>query len=95
MIGNQTSEAVINNVAGTLAVNLRNACQQILNFQAWLVGVGAAGLQSGYGFSATDATNLVNAVNYLNTVAEIFDGNASQPTNFNFDNAVSVLYGGQ
>ena len=94
MIGIQLTQAGLNQIAGTCANNLRDACYAIGNLQAQVVALGQPGLVA-LGFTAADAQALTNVVNYLNTVAAIFQGTAAQPTPFNFQNAVAPVNGAQ
>jgi hypothetical protein len=96
MIGNQLTAFQLNTLAGAAAVGLRDACQTVLNLQATLVALGTAGLEAApISLDSTDAASVVEAVNYLNTVALAFFGQATIPTEFNFNTEVAPLYGGQ
>lgn len=93
-IGSQASVASINNTLTTYAVGLRGLCQNIANFQVFVVTLGSAGLQA-IGFSSPDATALLNMASTLNTMAGLFNGTATQATQYNFNNALSSVYAGQ
>lgn len=75
--GFQITQATINQQAGNCVVALRAALLQIVEFQTWLAGVGAAGLESTYSFSSGDAATLVSAFNDLNDMNTIYNGNTS------------------
>jgi hypothetical protein len=92
-IGYQTTQEQVNAQVGNLALGLRNACRQIINFQEWVQKENTAGLEA-LGFSADDAQAILTASNYLNTVAALFFGTAAQPSPFDFDDAVASTYGG-
>jgi hypothetical protein len=94
MVGTLTTVNSINQSAGQAALNLRNACQAILNLQEYITTIGTSGLET-IGFTADDAATLITAINYMNTIAEVFEGTVPQTPAFNFDNAISVLYGAQ
>jgi hypothetical protein len=96
MIGIQTNAVQLNGVAGDIALKMRNICQAAMALNEYITTVGGAtGLQDPtIGFDSADATAFATAVNYLATISALYFGTASQPTNFDFDNAVSALYGG-
>lgn len=101
-IGYQTSQVEINNVAGGLAVGLRDLCQQIESFHGKIVSLGdgpdsrAAALVT-LGFTDAggngDAHKMVYLADVLNTIAAIYYGQAGQSPPFNFDSALSGLWG--
>jgi hypothetical protein len=90
----QTTSDQVNTQLGQLALQLRNTCRSIVNFSEWANTWGTAGLE-GIGFSADDAQAVLNACGLLANVAGVFFGTATQGANYDFDNAVSTLYGGQ
>ena len=92
-IGNQASTGSINNMLTQYAISLRDDCQNILNLQEFITTLGVAGLEA-LGFDSTDAASVVTMVSYLNTIAEVFNGTATQGTEFDFNNALSGLYAG-
>lgn len=92
-IGAPINPGIMNDQVGQIAVNLRNACQSIVNMQNTLVAVGQPALVAA-GFTSTDATNLMTAVNQLNTIAQVYYGTATQATMFNFNNVGAPLTGG-
>lgn len=92
-VGNQASESGLNATLGQVAVNIRNDLRQALNLFEYVNSIGTAGLQA-LGFSPADATAYFNTLNYLQTVAQVFFGTASQSPAFDFDNAVCEVYGG-
>lgn len=92
-VGIQPQVGQVNQQIGQIAINLRNACRDAANFQEWAVSTGLAGLET-IGFTPGDAQSLLNMAGYLNTVAGIYTGQAAQTPSFNFDNALSGLWGG-
>jgi hypothetical protein len=94
MIGMQNTAASVNMRAGALAIQLRNVCQDMKNFQEWILTLGETGLDQ-LGFTPADATSILNAVSYMNTISSVFFGTGTQGTVFDFDNALAALYGGQ
>lgn len=92
-VGQQPTQASINGALTQWALNLRNDCQGIGNFFEYVNGLGLAGLEA-LGFDSTDAQTVLTLVSYLNTVAEVYKGTATQASEFDFDNALSVVWGG-
>ncbi len=93
-VGNQVSTGTINNQLTALAVALRNDCVNIANFQEYVVSLGLSGLEA-IGFSAADAQTVLNMVSYLNTIAGVYKGTATQAAAFDFSNATCGLWAGQ
>lgn len=96
----------VNNIMSALSVQLRDVMRQIynLNLNVNGQGNGLAYLQS-IGFSSTanpnnpggvsDAQLALNMISYLNTVAGVYFGTATQTTTFNFDQQLSMLWAGR
>jgi hypothetical protein len=96
-VGNQPTVAGINNSLSSYALQMRELTDQILNFQQFLngaAGLGSAGLVA-IGYSTADAATVLAMANYLNTIAQVYRGTATQGTLFNFSNATSPLWAGQ
>jgi hypothetical protein len=91
-IGNQPNQAQLNSQAAALAGQFRSNAQQALALQSYVVGLGNAGLVA-LGFTSADGTALTNCVNYMATLAQVYQGSATQPTLFNFQNALVTLTG--
>lgn len=92
-VGNQPQLSAVNAALGNYATNLRDLCRSIANFAEWANSEGQAGLVA-IGFSSADATTFLNMVSYMNTISGVYFGTATQGTQFNFDNALSILWGG-
>jgi len=92
-VGIQVTQASVNAQIGSLALQMRNACRAGVEFQEWILTLGASGLEA-LGFSSADATTALNMASYLNTMGAVFFGTAAQTPAFNFDNALAGLYGG-
>lgn len=76
-------------VAQTFAANATRA----VALAKYVDGIGANGLANA-GFTATaDATAFQQAVDYLKTIALIIQGQAAQPSDFDFTNALSGYIG--
>lgn len=93
-VGTQATAASINQALTSSALNLRNVCTQIQYLQTFIQTLGTAGLE-GIGFSATDAASVVELSGYLNNITAVYYGTGTQQTASNFDQALSVLWGGQ
>jgi hypothetical protein len=93
VVGNQNNSAAINTQIGTLVNNLWDTCSDILKLQEYVVAQGLTGLE-GIGFDAPDAETATSAVNYLNTMAEIFFGTVAQTPAFNFSSELAPYTGG-
>jgi len=83
-VGNPVNPGLVNQQLGQVVANLRNACTAARNFQNQITGLGTAGLVAG-GFTSDDATAMVDAANYANTIAAVFFGTAAQTPAFDFD----------
>jgi hypothetical protein len=98
-IGNQPNVAQLNSQAAQIASTWRSTAQQTLALQAYVTGLGQAGLVA-LGFTSGDATAFIAAVNNMSTVAQIFQGTVQQggtggtgASLFNFQNALVALTG--
>jgi hypothetical protein len=97
-VGNQPNASNINSVMGHIATDLRDWARRANQFHTAIDGMGAddpsrATALVALGFTQADATNLVYLANVLNTVAAIYYGTAAQTPAFNFDSALSPLWG--
>jgi len=99
-IGQPPNLIGINQTLTGLAINLRNEANTILAQQAYLTGLGLAGLQ-GLGFTATDAQAVLDAINHMATVMGVYKGTVQQggtggtgASLFNFENSLTPLWGG-
>lgn len=97
-VGYQLNLVNINNTAGQLATVMRNVCRAAGDFHSAIDALGAddTGRQAALvniGFTTGDAQQMVYLVNVLNTLAAIYYGNAVQTPAFDFDNALSALWG--
>lgn len=96
-VGNQASEASINQALTSYSVQLREICQNILNLQQFLngaAGLGLAGLEA-LGYSQADAQVVLSMASYMATIAQVYDGTATQASLFNFGSALSPLWAAQ
>lgn len=91
-IGSQPNEAQLNSQAAAIAGQFRTNAQQALALQGYVIGLGQAGLVA-LGFAPADGTALTTSVNYMATLAQVYQGSATQPTLFNFQNALITLTG--
>jgi hypothetical protein len=93
-IGSQTSTGNVNSSLTQLALNLRGVTAEILQQWAYLNKLGLAGLQA-LGFTAADAQAVLDAVNHMATVAQVYRGTATQGSLFNFEDSLTSLWAGQ
>lgn len=96
-VGTQSNAGNINQTLTNLALALRNDVQDILNLQQYLngaTGLGLAGLEA-LGYSAADAQVVLSMANYMATIAQVYNGTATQASLFNFGSALTPLWGGQ
>jgi hypothetical protein len=91
--GNQATEASINNNLTQYAVQLRELAQNIADFEMFIITTGTAGLVA-MGFTAADANTVEQMASYMNTIAGVYFGTATQASAFNFHNALSGLWAG-
>lgn len=93
-IGFQGSD--VNAPLGTLAAQLRATADAIRREFSYVAKLGVAGLEAApYSMAPADAQALFDAYNYLNTIASIYYGQATQATAFDFDDALALVRGGQ
>lgn len=84
------STSFINTTIGELATRKRNLETDVIEFAQILNQQGSAGLQA-IGFTAGDATTLLNAINHLLTNAQVYFGLAAQTPAFNFDATTDLI----
>jgi hypothetical protein len=105
-VGSVIGSGQIDNIITALAVNLRDVMRRISNLNLAVNGQGAglAYLQSvGYSNTAnpanpggvSDAALALSVISYLNTVAGVYFGTATQGSQFNFDQQLSEVWAGQ
>jgi hypothetical protein len=101
--GSQPTAATTNQDLTNIAVAMRNVMEAASNLNKEVTGAesGLTYLESiGFGSAAnsdnpgavSDAQFALNMIGYLNTLALVYYGGATQPSAFNFDNALSVLW---
>lgn len=105
-VGNQPTKQNIDQQLSNLAVQARQLAQGISNL--WTqVNNGAAGsaqaVLASYGYNGanadapgnqSDAAYASYLLNTLHTLAQVYGGQATQPQEFDFDNALSYLWNG-
>jgi hypothetical protein len=97
-VGNPVNVNNANYSAGALACRWRDLARDTVNFHNAVDGMAAddpsrATVLVGLGFAQADATNFVYLANVMNTVAQVYYGNATQGAEFNFETALSPLWG--
>lgn len=90
-IGNEgaVTQSSINTTIGDLAMRWHDLATDTLAAFGTLNQYGAAGLQN-FGFDTQDAIDVFNAANYMQTIAQIWFGTATQVTDFDFDTQAVV-----
>ena len=92
--GTQTNRASVDASLTQLALNLRDGANSILQQQAYLNKLGLTGLQ-GLGYTAGDAQAVLDDVNHMATVAQVYKGTATQGSLFSFEDSLVHLWSGQ
>jgi hypothetical protein len=95
-VGTQPGTGQVNTQLTALALALRNDCQSVINlFEFVNAAGGGEGLDAGFtalGFASGDATTASTLLSYMNTIAGVYAGTATQGSEFNFANALAVLW---
>ena len=91
-IGSIVTQAQLNAQLANVATGLRTTAQQILLLWSYANNLGLAGLEA-TGFGAADAQAYLDAVNHLATVAQVYQGTATQGSLFNFQNSLASVTG--
>ena len=105
-VGTQMTQQSVNSSITSCALTLRNVCQQIHNLSTQINGQGnGLALLGMIGFGSapdpdnpgdiSDAQLAQNVIAYLNTVAGVYFGTATQDSEFDFDQELSQVWGGQ
>ena len=105
-VGAAIGSGQVDNIMSSLAVAMRDVMRQVYNLNLAVNGQGAglAYLQSiGYSNAAnpanpgsvSDAQLALNMISYLDTVAGVYFGTATQATQYNFDQQLSMLWAGR
>ena len=90
-IGNQAtySTSSLNSELASIAQEMHDAHSRAMDFFERVNGLGIAGLST-IGFGVTDGQNFFATANYLNTMALLWFGQATQTPSFNYDNATAI-----
>lgn len=98
-VGTQPTVGAINDQLTQLALQMRNNTTQINNLFTTVNRLGGGtGLAAGFtaiGFTAGDATSAATLLGYLNTIALVYSGDATQGSAFDFADALSALWAGR
>jgi len=106
-VGRQADKDSIDQDLTDLAVQFRTLCQRARNLNTQVNGQGdGLAYLVARGFdnvtanpdnpgSQTDAAWAHQAVDYFSNLQGVYFGTATQPTDFNYDSAFAVLWGGQ
>jgi hypothetical protein len=95
-VGAQMSSATVNQSITSLSVAMRNVMTAVANLSLNVNGQGD-GLEflEGLGFDSGDAQSALNAISYLNTVAQVYFGQAVQDSDYDFNQQLSQFWAGQ
>lgn len=100
-VGNPPTVSNVNQSLQQFAVGLRDLCESIRDYNTWLTNQGLGALETA-GFSPADAQTILTLMNYLSTFPGVYYGTVQQggangtgAIDFDFDNALSALWGGQ
>src|SRR6516162_10057110 len=99
-VGGQASSGTVDATLTSLAISMRNLMTQVSNLSTWVNGQGGGlAMLEGLGYPSagnagnpggiSDAQLALNMIAYLNTVAEVYFGSATQGTQFNFNQELS------
>jgi hypothetical protein len=94
-VGNNMSTDAVNQAITNLSVAMRNLMQAVANLSLNVNGQGSGVTYlEGLGFDSADAAAAEGAISYLNTIAGVYFGTASQGTDFDFNQALSQYWAG-
>jgi hypothetical protein len=95
-VGRQTTSTEYDQLITSAAVQMRKAMDAAANLSLQVNGQGdGQAVLEASGYDTNDATAALGAIGYLNTVAQLYLGGATQPSEFNFDQELSQYWGGQ
>jgi hypothetical protein len=101
-LGLSTSPGQLNSQVGSLAVQLRDLMENIGDFAQWFSSLTLADVETEFGLSSTDAATMQTLVAYFSNVYGVYNGTIQQGGSggtgailFDFNDALSVLWGGQ
>src|SRR5262245_5579736 len=93
-VGYQGSAQSIGDTLGSMSVEERDWADRVLNKQHEYNKIGSAGLQAPpYSMSAADAQQVLDDINHLATVAQLWRGLVARPSPFNFEDSTTHTWG--
>ncbi len=92
-VGTDTSAAAINTAIVTAAQAWATQASDVLRLATYVDGLGTAGLELAGFTDSADAAAVLQAADYLKTVAQLFTGQAGQADPFNFASALARFIG--
>lgn len=94
-VGSNANSSTVDLALTSLATQMRQLMQNCEDLSTWINGQGQ-GLQTleALGYDAADAQQASTLIAYLNTVAGVYFGTATQASEFNFNNALSQVWAG-
>jgi hypothetical protein len=93
-VGDQADITRVNTQLSSIALQLRNWSTQALNYAHYLNKIGQTGLEN-MGYTPADAQQVILQADYMQTIAQIYVGQATQATVFDFNDALSSLWAAQ
>lgn len=93
-VGSQGNLAQVNSTLTSLAIQWRNLAELTIQQGEYLNGLGLAGLEA-LTVDSTDAQSVLTLIDYMTTCAQVYKGAATQASEFDFENALMVLWAGQ
>jgi len=93
-VGAQTNQGNVNQTLTNLAVRGRDLAIDALKQWSFLNKLGQQGLED-LGFAAADAQEVLTLIDYMATLAQIYQGQATQASPFNYQDALTLLWAGQ
>lgn len=92
-VGSQTNQGNVNQNLTVLALQWRDLATGTLEQADFLNKLGQGGLES-LGFTAQDAAEVLTLIDYMGTCAGVYKGTATQGSEFDFEDALTPLWGG-
>lgn len=100
--GNQQDPAALNGQLSSMSIQLRQIMQALKNYTEWFNQLGITNVETLFSLDSTDAATVSTLVNYMTALQEIYYGQLQQggtggtgAAEFDFDNALAILWGGQ
>jgi hypothetical protein len=94
-VGVQLNSGAVDQLITNLSVQMRNVMAAVANLSLNVNGQGAGLVYlESIGFSAGDAAQAQAAISYMNTIAGVYFGTATQGSDFDFNQVLSQYWAG-